>query len=268
VNNMDINHKTIWLTGASSGIGEGLAIALAAQGATLILSARSEEKLIALKQQLVNSERHKVVVLDLAKPELVKDMVESSLDDINKVDILINNAGLSHRSRASETILDVHRQVMEVNYFGSIAMTQALLPSMKKAQQGMVVTIASVAGKVGGKGMSGYSGSKHAIIGYMDCLRAEEANNGIKVLTVCPGFVQTNISVNSLIENGQTLGKMSNAIRDGISVKECATKIISAIKDEQDEVVIGKGISYWAPTIKRFFPSLLRKMVAKNNYRD
>lgn len=265
---MELNNKTVWITGASSGIGEGLAHAMSAQGAKLILSARSEDKLQQLKQKLPNSDRHKVVVLDLAEPEHITNIVSKILNDIAHVDILINNAGLSQRSRATETLLTVHRQVMEVNYFGTIAMTQAVLPIMIKDKQGMVVTIASVAGKVGGKGMSGYSGSKHAIIGYMDCLRAEESNDGIQVLTICPGFVQTNISVNSLIENGQTLGKMSNAIRNGISVAECADKIISAIQTNKEEVVIGKGISYWAPTIKRFFPQLLRKLVAKNNYRD
>jgi len=265
---MELKNKIVWITGASSGIGEGLAHALAAQGAILILSARSEHKLQQLKQKLPNSEQHSVVVLDLAQPDHIANIVSETLSKLKRIDILINNAGLSHRSRASETLLDVHRQVMEVNYFGTIAITQAVLPSMLTAKQGMIVTIASVAGKVGGKGMSGYSGSKHAVIGYMDCLRAEESTQGIKVLTVCPGFVQTNISINSLIENGQTLGKMSNAIRTGISVPECATKIITAIKNEKEEVVIGKGISYWAPTIKRFFPSLLRKLVAKNNYRD
>jgi len=265
---MEINNKTVWITGASSGIGEGLAHALAEQGAKLVLSARSEDKLQQLKQQLPNSEQHRVVVLDLADIEDSSEQVNAVIDEIGSIDILINNAGVSVRSTAQETQLAVHRKVMEVNYFGTIAMTQIVLPNMLKNKQGMVVTIASVAGKVGGKGMSGYSGSKHAIIGYMDCLRAEESNNGIQVLTICPGFVQTNISVNSMIGDGTTLGVMSKAISGGITVKECANKIILAIKTNKDEVVIGKGISYWAPTIKRFFPSLLRKLVAKNSYRD
>jgi len=102
----------------------------------------------------------------------------------------------------------------------------------------------------------------------MDCLRAEEAATGIQVLTVCPGFVQTNISINSIVGDGQTLGSMSKAISGGISVQECASKIIAAIRANKEEVIIGKGISYWAPTIKRFFPRLLRTLVAKNNYRD
>jgi short-subunit dehydrogenase len=265
---MNINNKTVWITGASSGIGEGLARVFAAQGAKLILSARNQQKLTELKAQLPHSEQHQIIPLDLAQPEAAATTVKEYLAEHKQLDILINNAGISHRSSAKNTVLSVHRQVMEVNYFGTIAMTQAVLPTMLKVGKGMIVTIASVAGKVGGQGMSGYSGSKHAVIGYMDCLRAEESRHGIQVLTVCPGFVQTNISINSLLENGEKLGKMSNAIRNGITVEECAEKIVQAVKDDKEEVVIGKGISYWAPTIKRFFPSLLRKLVAKNSYRD
>ncbi len=169
---MNINNKTVWITGASSGIGEGLANALAAKGAKLILSARNQEKLSVLKQQLANSEHHKIVPLDLAEPEKLLEDLPKIIEEIGPIDILINNAGLSQRSIARETLLDVYRRVMEVNYFGTIAMTQAILPSMIAAKQGMIVTVASVAGKVGGKGMSGYSASKHAIIGYMDSLRA------------------------------------------------------------------------------------------------
>jgi dehydrogenase/reductase SDR family member 7B len=265
---MDVKNKIIWLTGASSGIGEGLAIALAKQGAKLILSARQEGKLIQLKQQLTNSDLHRVVPLDLADSTNFNSRLSVIISEMGNIDILINNAGISLRSTARETQLAVHRQVMEVNYFGTIAMTQTILPNMLSAGSGMIVTIASVAGKVAGKGMSGYSGSKHAIIGYMDSLRAEESENGIQVLTICPGFVQTNISINSMTGDGKTLGTMSKAIRTGITVTDCADKIILAIKNNKDEVVIGKGISYWAPIIKRFTPNLLRKLVAKNNYRD
>ena len=115
--------------------------------------------------------------------------------------------------------------------------------------------------------MSGYSASKHAILGYMNCLRAEESCNGLRVLTICPGFVQTNISVNSITEDGKIYGKVSNSIKKGIGVEECATKIINAINTNKSEVIIGKGLSYWAPTIYRFFPSLFRKLSAAKNIR-
>ncbi len=269
---MNINNKKIWITGASSGIGEALAITCAKQGASLVLSARNQEKLLSLKTRLVNSERHHVVALDLAQSAQVVDTVSQYIEANGTVDILINNGGISQRGSARDTKLDVQRQVMEVNYFGTVAITQAILPSMlsKTAEgaKGMIVTVASVAGKVGGKSMSGYSASKHAIIGYMDCLRAEESDNGLQVLTICPGFVQTQISVNAMVADGSQFGEVARSIKNGITVDDCAKQIASAIEQDKDEVVIGKGISYWAPTISRLFPNTFRKITAKHNVRD
>jgi len=263
---MNINKKTIWITGASSGIGEALAIECARQGAKLILSARNKEKLQSLKSQLVNSTQHIVLPLDLSEPENLAAKVETTIES-NTIDILINNGGISQRGTARDTNLSVQRQVMEVNYFGTIALTQCVLPKMLSAKVGMIVTVSSVAGKVGGQSMSGYSASKHAIIGYMDCLRAEESCNGLQVLTICPGFVQTNISVNAMTEDGKSYGRVAKSIKEGIGVEECASKIINAVKANKSEVVIGKGLSYWAPTIYRFFPSLFRKITAAKNIR-
>ena len=269
---MNIKNKKIWITGASSGIGEALAIECAKQGAILVLSARNETKLNELKAQLINSESHQVVLLDLAKADEVTAIVNQYISEHGTVDILINNGGVSQRGSARETQLNVQRQVMEVNYFGTVAITQALLPSMllatNESSKAMIVTVSSVAGKVGGKSMSGYSASKHAIIGYMDCLRAEESANGLHVLTICPGFVQTNISVNALVEDGSTFGRVAGSIKHGISVEECAKKIIEAIEQEKNEVVIGKGMSYWAPTISRLFPNTFKKLAAKKNFRE
>ncbi len=262
---MNIKNKKIWITGASSGIGEALAIECAKQGALLVLSARNEEKLHLLKKQLTNSECHQVIPLDLAKAEQVTGIVSDYINEHGPVDILVNNGGIAQRGTARETKLAVQRQVMEVNYFGTVAITQAIFPSMTN---GMIVTISSVAGKVGGKSMSGYSASKHAIIGYMDCLRAEESSNGLHVLTICPGFVQTKISVNAMVADGGQFGKVAGSIKHGIAVDDCAKQIVKAIEHNKEEVVIGKGISYWAPTIARLFPKTFRKMTAKNNFRD
>ena len=157
---------------------------------------------------------------------------------------------------------------MEVNYFGTIAITQAILPSMIIAQKGMIASVASVAGLVGGKSMSGYSASKHAVIGYMDCLRAEESSNGIQVLNICPGFVQTQISMNALKADGEKYQRMAKSIKNGIPVTQCAEKIVQAIEAEKSQVIIGKGLSYWAPTIQRFFPKIFRRLVAAKNFRE
>ncbi|SET00430.1 SDR family oxidoreductase [Thalassotalea agarivorans] len=265
---MDIKNKRIWVTGASSGIGEAVAKELAAQGANLILSARNEAQLEALRASLPNAESHIVVAIDLSKSEDIADIVAPVLKDIGRLDVLVNNGGISQRGLARDTLLDVQRQVMEVNYFGTVAMTQAVLPSMLENGGGMIVTVSSVAGKVGGQSMSGYSASKHAILGYMNCLRAEEALNGIKVLNICPGFVQTNISVNAMLADGQQYGKVAGSIANGIDVQTCAVKMVNAIRQEKDEVVIGKGISYWAPTIYRFFPGLFRRLSSSKNFRE
>lgn len=262
---MNINNKKIWITGASSGIGEALAIECAKLGALLVLSARNEEKLNQLKAQLTNSEKHHVIPLDLANSEQVTSIVNDYISEHGTVDILVNNGGIAQRGTARETKLSVQRQVMEVNYFGTIAITQAVFPSMTN---GMVVTVSSVAGKIGGKSMSGYSASKHAIIGYMDCLRAEESVNGLHVLTICPGFVQTKISVNAMVADGAQFGKVAGSIKHGIAVDDCAKQIVKAIEQDKEEVVIGKGISYWAPTIARLFPNTFRKMTAKKNFRE
>jgi short-subunit dehydrogenase len=261
---MQVNDKVIWVTGASSGIGKALSQALAEEGAQLILSSRNEEQLQALKQSLPNSDNHRVLALDLSEPEALESRVNTLADQ--HIDMLINNGGISQRGLARNIQLNVHRDVMEINYFGTIQLTQLALPKLIKSK-GMVVNISSVAGKVGGQSMSGYAASKHALIGYMDCLRAEETNNGLQVLNVCPGFVQTQISVNALTEKGQPFGDMANSIAQGITPSECAQSIIKAIKADKKEIVVGKGLSRWAPLIKRISPNLLHKFAAKKNIR-
>ena len=263
---MNFNNKTVWITGASSGIGQELAIQLAALGANIILSARSVDKLQQLKTQLSAGD-HQVIALDLSQPEAVYDYVIKHSDDIGKVDILINNGGVSQRSLFLENDFSVYRQLMEVNYFGLVALTKAVLPSMVEQGSGSIVSISSVAGKVGSKFRTGYSGSKYAVVGFMDCLRAEVADKNIHCLTICPGSIKTAIAHNSLNEIGIAQNKAEDSIENGMDVHKAATKMIKAMANKKDEVVIGEGISGWAPTIKRFFPALFNHLTAKKNYR-
>lgn len=263
---MNVRDKVVWLTGASSGIGEALAYELAGQGAILVLSARSEAKLEALKASLANADMHLVLPLDLSEPEHFSAALDTVIQQKGRLDILINNGGISQRGLVRDIDVSVHREVMEINYFGTIALTKTALPPLLEAG-GMVVNIASVAGKVGGQSMSGYAASKHALIGFMDCLRAEEAGNGLKVLNVCPGFVKTNISRNARTADGSQFGEMADSIASGISPQSCAQSIVQAMKSDKREVVIGTGLSGWAPTLKRFFPGLLMTMAARKNIR-
>ncbi|WP_373087943.1 SDR family oxidoreductase [Zhongshania sp.] len=265
---MDIDSKTIWVTGASSGIGMALCKQLAQRGARLVLSARRKETLAELAESLPGGiDRHWVVPLDLADADSLINMVQTQLGAIGPVHILINNGGISQRSLFVDTDLAVYRQLMEVNYLGTVAMTKAVLPAMIAQHEGMIVSISSVAGKVGSKLRTGYSGSKYAVVGFMDCLRAETAQHGIYCLTVCPGSIKTNIAVNALNGNGEAQNKDDESIINGMPVEQCAQEIIHAMIKDRDEIIIGKGISALAPTIKRFFPRLFNRISAGMEYR-
>ncbi|MBQ4857521.1 SDR family oxidoreductase [Pseudoalteromonas sp. MMG007] len=263
---MHYNNKTVWITGASSGIGKELAIQFAALGANVILSARSVDKLNELKQSL-HGDGHSIVPLDLSAPEAVLAQVTDLLDTLPAIDILINNGGVSQRSLFLENEFNVYRQLMEVNYFGLIALTKAVAPTMVARRRGSIVSISSVAGKVGSKFRSGYSGSKYAVVGFMDCLRAELAEHNIHCLTICPGSIKTAIAHNSLNEQGIAQNKPEHSIENGMDVSVAAKKMLHAIDNKKDEVIVGKGLSGLAPTIKRFFPRLFNRLTAKTNYR-
>ncbi|MGM0524721.1 MAG: SDR family oxidoreductase [Pseudomonadota bacterium] len=257
-----IKDKTIWLTGASSGIGLALAQQLADRGAQLILTSRRPAQLEELRQSLANPESHQVLALDLSNPEQAKADAENALAE-QTIDVLINNAGISQRSKALETDLAVYRKLMEIDYFGVVALNQVALPQMVKRQQGHIVTVASVAGKVGSKLRSGYSGAKFAVLGYMDCLRAEMAEHNVQVTSILPGFVNTQIAINALQADGNQQGHNDPEIESGISASDCAKGIINAIEGNKAEAIIGKGLSALAPTLKRFFPALVRRISAK-----
>jgi short-subunit dehydrogenase len=263
---MSFKNKTVWITGASSGIGKELAIQLSALGAKVILSARNVDTLNAVKSQLIG-EGHIVLPLDLALPEQLIKHVSSLIHDLPAIDILINNGGVSQRSLFLENEFTVYRQLMEVNYFGLVALTKAVVPSMVKQGHGSIVSISSVAGKVGSKYRTGYSGSKYAVVGFMDCLRAEVAVHNIHCLTICPGSIKTAIAHNSLNALGVAQNKPEASIENGMDVSAAAKLMIRAIEKKKDEVVIGKGLSGLAPTIKRFFPTLFNKITANVEYK-
>lgn len=257
-----IKDKTIWVTGASSGIGLALAEQLAAQGATLILSARSEDKLQALAERLPGT--HVVFPIDLSRAEDAITAAERFLAD-QQVDILINNAGVSQRSLALATDFAVYRDLMEINYFSVVGLSKLLAPKLVAQGGGSIVTVASVAGKVGTKRRTGYSGAKFAVIGFMDCLRAELAGDNVHCLTVCPGFVHTQIAHNALTGDGSLLGQADPDNAGGISADECARQIIAAMQAGKDEIVVAKGLSKVAPLLQRLAPGILRRMVAKRD---
>ncbi len=256
--------KVVWITGASSGIGKEIAIQCAKQGAHLILSARNEEKLTAVKNQLQSSKTHLVLPLDLEKNENFKTLVKTVLNKFGRIDYLFNNGGLSQRSEASETPIEVDRRIMEINYFGNIALTKAILPVFQQQKSGHIIVISSIAGKFGFYLRSAYSASKHALQGFYESLLLEEKKNNINVLLAYPGKINTPISTNALTKDGKAHGVMDHNQETGMPVDECVEKLLSAVEKNKKEVLIGnKEIK--AVTLKRFLPKLFWKVIAKQS---
>jgi short-subunit dehydrogenase len=260
-----LQNKVVWITGASSGIGEALAYALAEKGARIILSARRKEELERVKGNCPASAQPNVLVLplDLTQPEMLKLSTDAATQIFGHIDILINNGGISQRSFAKDTLLDVDRKIMEVNYFGTVALTKHLLPHFLHRKSGHFVTVSSVTGIFGTPYRSGYAASKHALHGFFDSLRAElwkDVKGGITVTMICPGFIQTPITLSAVTGDGSPLGKMDEAQYKGKPADWCARKIIRAIEKRKEEVYIG-GIETLGVSFKRFFPTWFSRYI-------
>ncbi len=259
---MAFRNKRVWITGASSGIGEALAYAMAGEGAHLILSARRVPELERVMQGCDAAASVQIVPLDLADHQSIPIIVGDVLKEQGKIDVLINNGGISQRSLAIETSFEVDKKLMEVNYLGTVALTKAILPSMLTHQLGHIVTITSLTGKFGTKLRSGYAASKHALHGFFDSLRAELGDTPIKITLVCPGFVRTNISKNAMTADGSAQGTMDEATEQGMAPDVLARKILHAIEAGREEVNFG-GKEVLAVYLKRFFPGLLSRLMRK-----
>ncbi len=256
--------KRVWVTGASSGIGEALVYALAERGAHVILSARNEEALQRVAADAAHRGAQELLVqpLDLGQHAALAGIVERVLTRVGKIDIVIHCGGISQRSLAAETSLEVDKRLMDVNYFGTVALTKALLPSMLMHQLGHIVVVSSLTGKFGTPLRSGYAASKHALHGFFDSLRAELAHTPVRVTIACPGFVRTQVSVNALTGDGRPQGTMDDATAKGISAERAAQKILYAIERGKEEVWFG-GKEVLGVYLKRFFPRYFSKLIAR-----
>jgi len=257
------SNKVVWITGASSGIGKELAVQLAKQNATLILSSRREASLLEVKARLAFADKHCVIPLDLSESENFEALVEETYSHHGKIDFLINNGGISQRSLCLETSEAVDRKVMEVDYFGTIKLTKLVAAKMVTERQGSIVSISSVAGKVGSPYRSAYSGAKHALIGFMDCLRAEIAQFGVKIQVVCPGWIQTDISRNALIGDMSKFGQLDQEIAKGMPVEEFVVMLIKVIKSGKEEAIIASGMPLLASHLRRLIPNKFHKIIRK-----
>lgn len=261
-----IENKVVWITGASSGIGEGIVNVLASQNVKLILSSRREEALEEVKAQCPKQENVKILPVDLSKPETLEAKTKEALALFGRVDIVIHSGGISQRSFAMDTDIEVSRRLMEVNFFSTTIITKALLPFMIENGFGHIVAISSLVGKFGTPYRSGYAASKHALHGYYDSLRAEMWKKGVLVTIATPGFVKTNVSLNALTEKGEASNAMDDGQENGLSAEECGRQIIRAVTKEKEEVRIG-GKETMAILIKRFFPLMLSRIVRKAKVR-
>ncbi len=257
-----LKNKVIWITGASSGIGEALAYALSEEGARLVLSSRRVDALERVKGSCKRPEMVAVLPLDLEKTDNKGLMAEAAVQFFGHIDILINNGGVSQRSLARDTLLEVDQRIMRINYFGTIAITKAILPHMIARKSGHIVVVSSLVGKFGTPSRSAYSASKHALHGFFDALRAEEYENNLKVTMVCPGFVKTDVTFNALTATGEKLNKMGDAHSKSMEPAVCARKIVKAIERQKQEVYIG-GKEVFGVYVKRFFPRLFSKFIRK-----
>jgi len=259
-----LSNKVIWITGASSGIGEALTYEFSKRNVRLIISARRKEELERVKQNCAEASQAniEIVPLDLAQASSLKSVVETTIKLFGHVDILVNNGGLGQRSLIRETSLEVDRQLIEVNYFGTIALTKYILPHFIHRRQGHIATITSLTGKFGTPYRSSYAASKHALHGFFDALRAEHWRDNILVTMVCPGFIKTNLSAAALTANGTFQGQLDKTSYSKKTPEWCAQKIVQAIEKRREEVYIG-GREVLGVYLKRFFPTLFSRLIRK-----
>ncbi|WP_445382327.1 SDR family oxidoreductase [Robiginitalea sp. IMCC43444] len=260
---MAFSDKVFWITGASSGIGEALSYELSSKGCSLILSARSADKLKQVKASCAFPDRVRILPLDLSDMDSLSAKVQQACNLFDRIDILVNNAGISQRSLIADTEMEVYQKLIRVNYLGTVALTKALLPHFINQQSGHFVTVTSLMGKFGSPLRSGYCGAKHALHGFFDVLRMEHEKDGIAVSLICPGFVQTDIAKNALTADGSPQNKQDTATSNGLSPERFARKMADAIEKKTWEKYIG-GKETAGVYLKRFFPRLLHKLVLKS----
>jgi short-subunit dehydrogenase len=255
--------KTVWITGASSGIGEAIAYEFARNGAKLILSSRGRDDLERVSKACkdLGSESY-VYTIDLSESSQIEKIAEDILKNHQQVDILVNNGGISQRSLVLETPVDIDRKIMEIDFFGGVVLTKKVLPRMIERQSGHIVVISSITGLFGFPQRSAYSAAKHAINGFYEALWAELHQQGINVSIICPGRIRTNISINALTGSGLPYGTMDHGQNSGLSPEECAKRIMKAVKRKKVIVYVGRKEIIMV-YIKRYFPWLFYKLVSK-----
>ena len=253
--------KTVWITGASSGIGEALTQAFSGEGAHIILSGRRVDALERVASNL--STDTLVVPFEATDYPSLPGAVETAWNWKGKVDILVNNAGISQRSLAIDTAPEVYRDLIDIDLIAPIWLTQLQLPKMVAAGGAHIIAISSVAGRIGAPLRTAYCAAKHGLIGYMDALRAEvETLHKIKVTNVLPGSVATNVSRNAVTSDGSTRGRSDEAIDGGDDPMDCAKAILDAVANGDPELIFAKGMELEAARLRHADPDAFFELIA------
>ena len=248
---------SVWITGASSGIGEACACRYASEGARLVLTSSSADRLekVAARCRDLGASAVTVLPYDLSVTDGIDSLVENAWNAYFGIDIVMLNAGISQRTNVEDTSMDMVRKIMEINYFAPVAIAKALLPKMISAGGGKIAVTTSIAGRFGFPLRCGYSSSKFALYGFFETLQAEYHDAGIKVTMVCPGRVNTNISRYALDKGGKPHGILDPGQSDGMSSEKAARIITRAVAKGKREVLVGRK-ELLMVYIKRFFPGL------------
>ncbi|WP_019673782.1 SDR family NAD(P)-dependent oxidoreductase [Psychrobacter lutiphocae] len=260
---LKLNNLTVWITGASSGLGEALSIECARRGATVILSGRNADKLQTVKNKCKHSKKHLVLPFDILDSEQSQAAYQQIIDKMGGIDWLINNAGVSQRSLIMDTNEAIERQLMEIDYFAQTRLTRLVLPAMIKQGGGKVVMVSSIAGLLGTQYRGGYGAAKAAIHMWANSLRAELSEQHVKVATVFPGFIQTNVSINALTGDGSTQGTMDEATDKGLTAKAFAKKVVSALAKDKEYIIVAGHKEKLATLINRLSPPKLYQAIRK-----
>lgn len=259
---MNFDNQVVWITGASSGIGEYLSYAFSNAGARLVLSSRKRDELERVAKSCAHPERILILPLDVAQFDTFAPAIEQVIARFGVIDLLVNNAGISQRELALDTRISVDQQIMDINYFGTVALTKLVAPLMQARKSGQIVVMSSVLGKIGVPYRSAYAASKHALHGFFDSLRAELFQHNVSVTLICPGYVRTNVTINALRGDGSANQVMAESTSGGFSPEEFATKALRAIAQRKREVVIaqkeGLGV-----LLHRFVPGIFAR-IARN----
>ncbi|XP_078228480.1 dehydrogenase/reductase SDR family member 7B isoform X2 [Callithrix jacchus] len=264
-----LRNAVVVITGATSGLGRECAKVFYAAGAKLVLCGRNREALEELIRELTASHATKVqthkpymVTFDLTDPGAIVAAAAEILQCFGFVDILVNNAGISYRGTVMDTTVDVDKRIMETNYFGPVALTKALLPSMIKRRQGHIVAISSIQGKISIPFRSAYAASKHATQAFFDCLRAEMEQYEIEVTVISPGYIHTNLSINAITADGSRYGVMDKTTAQGRSPVEVAQDILAAVGKKKKDVILADVLPSLAIYLRTLAPGLFFSLMA------